>query len=115
MSARPAPAAARQTSAHESEVGTLIAALLSATPEPPGPDADPAVVIDTAAAMLAARQELCGRLAALDPATRLVPPSAAADHARLVERDARWEAALSSARGRLGDQLRGARRLRDAR
>ena len=81
------------------------AAILAATPEPPGPDADPSEVTEVAARMLQARSPHFERLAELQASGADLSAIDPADRQLLADRDARWASCLASARHRLGEQL----------
>lgn len=98
-----------------STFAAAVEALLVATPEPPAADADPAEILIAAERAIAVRGPLVELLQKMAPAEGTSPEAGVAERfAIIIERDARWTAAMTRAKHELSGRMRGARRFRTA-
>jgi hypothetical protein len=90
----------------------VLAELLAATPEPPGPDTDATTILEGAEAMAQARQALITSLGELRVGPAVAPPLCQSVLEELRGREARWTALLVHARWTLNQQAAASRRRR---
>ena len=91
-----------------------VEALLVATPEPPAADCDPAEILIEGERALTLRAPLIEIMRSLAPPPGVThAPGVAERFATIIDRDARWTAAMTRARAELAGRMRGVRRFRN--